>query len=251
MLEYSKRKQHIQQELQLCKEELINDAKPYQGNFNTPNGKVISIYFVQMLNKFNSIQTLFDNDQIDSIYPIARCEIETYAILLNLIQRYDDSIEFKKYYNKLIAEGFKQDRAIRNDLCETDDEYITYVDAWREILKENFPGSKYDDNDSVENKVKQVINTNTSEHITERVKRALESNTYLQDENGTYSDAKFVYRFLCMESHANYAAVGSRSRDATSSWINVNCNDKNLEPLLETLMMCLKYVGQLIIEHMN
>lgn len=219
------------------RESLISYLQPYENELNNADRKFISIYVSQVLSKYDAVLLLLANMQTDAIFVLARCFLETYTILLNLIKRYKNDGDYDEYIRRLISTSLEQDKRMYSALGANDATYITH---WRYIITTYFSNkSSATDNEIMQSR-DEIISENAPFKITSEVKAILENNVFLQDENGMYTDAAFVYGYLCSESHANISAVDIRSTDKETYMVRYNCDYTNLEATIDVLKACLK-----------
>lgn len=73
--------------MEIAFEEGNSKAFKYEDVLNTKNGKIIAVYYSQLISKYNSIYGLILRGEYDAVYLIARHYLENYAILCELIKR--------------------------------------------------------------------------------------------------------------------------------------------------------------------
>ncbi|PPK82242.1 hypothetical protein BXY41_103458 [Lacrimispora xylanisolvens] len=212
--------------------ETSNKVIKFDAILNTESGKIIALYYSQLISKYNSICGLVSRGEYDSTYLIARHYLENYAILCELIKRFNTT-DFENYFKRLIVQDMRQDKKIYREK----DLNKYRIEKWKVYLNTYFG---YELKNSQQKEIDQIGDQLFSEYdvivFSDIVKRSLlDKRVKLNDE--TETDSKMVYPYLCSIAHVNFGITLMRSKDKNGMF-NFNCSDENLEATVNTIISC-------------
>lgn len=217
-----------------CKNKLITLQANTWGVTPKVGDNFILSYYNQLLSKYHSIECLLKSNCIDSIPIVARSYLENYAILQNLIIKFNRKEEYQKFIDVLTRAQIHQDMVIvaKND----PDNFISYLKACYKYIIDKPLDIEGMSDFEVMNTAKRIKKeyeafkkSKDYKGIKLTVTEALDKNDFLRD------DTKFIYPYLCNFSHANFAAIVNRSFDQQGE-LSINCNKEDLNYIIDVVI---------------